>query len=306
MAILDQQPSVSVIIPTLNRDEYLLLSVQDMLAQDYANFDIVVVDQSPAPTPEMQILIDQNPERLRYFNVDFKGLPQARNYGWQHSNAEIVIYVDDDIRSEDTLIREHIACYSDPDIGMVAGGIDEAHRRLDDGPKVGVFCRWSCTPYRGFASQTDQWVDHVPGGNFSARRELLEQAGGVDEHLTLGAALYEESELSLRVKRVTDKQLFFKANARLLHLAADDGGCRVVNDVPKYIWGLSHNRAIVMRRYLNPLQRVVALGFLFRLVLAYAWSDKSLGVIGAFWRGYQLGRKNALLPPKCTEMRSAG
>ena len=294
--------SVSVIIPTLNRDKYLLLSVQDMLAQDYDDFDIIVVDQSPAPTPEMQVLIEANPNKLKYYNVDFKGLPQARNFGWQHSEAEIVIYIDDDIRSEEQLIKEHVKCYQDPEIGMVAGGIDEAHRGLDDGPNVGVFSRWSCTPYRGFASHKDQWVDHVPGGNFSARRALLEQAGGVDEHLTLGAALYEESELSLRVKRVTGTKFWFQASARLLHLAADDGGCRVINDVPKYIWGLSHNRAIVMQRYLSPLQRLVAMFFLFKLVAAYAWSDKSPKVFISFIQGYMLGRKNAKDQPKCTVM----
>lgn len=294
--------SVSVIIPTLNRDKYLLLSVQDMLAQDYDDFDIIVVDQSPAPTSEMQVLIEANPNKLKYYNVDFKGLPQARNFGWQHSEAEIVIYIDDDIRSEDQLIKEHVKCYQDPEIGMVAGGIDEAHRGLDDGPNVGVFSRWSCTPYRGFASHKDQWVDHVPGGNFSARRALLEQAGGVDEHLTLGAALYEESELSLRVKRVTGAKFWFQASARLLHLAADDGGCRVINDVPKYIWGLSHNRAIVMQRYLSPLQRLVAMFFLFKLVAAYAWSDKSPKVFISFIKGYMLGRKNAKDQPKCTVM----
>ena len=294
--------SVSVIIPTLNRDKYLLLSVQDMLAQDYDDFDIIVVDQSPAPTSEMQVLIDANPDRLKYYNVDFKGLPQARNFGWQHSQAEIVIYIDDDIRSENQLIKEHVKCYENPEIGMVAGGIDEAHRGLDDGPNVGVFSRWSCTPYRGFASQTNQWVDHVPGGNFSARRELLARAGGVDEHLTLGAALYEESELSLRVKRVTGTKFWFQASARLLHLAADDGGCRVINDVPKYIWGLSHNRAIVMQRYLSPIQRLVAMFFLFKLVAAYAWSDKSLLVFTSFIKGYRLGRKNAKGQPKCTQM----
>ncbi|WP_164078394.1 glycosyltransferase family 2 protein [Alteromonas facilis] len=298
-----QTPKVSVIIPTLNRDKYLLLSVQDMLAQDYSNFDIIVVDQSPAPTAEMQILIKQNPHRLRYFNVDFKGLPQARNYGWQHSDADIVLYIDDDIRSDENLVKRHVECYQDCEIGMVAGGIDEAHRGLDAGPKVGKFSRWSCTPYRGFASHHDQWVDHVPGGNFSARRELLEQAGGVDEHLTLGAALYEESELSLRVKRVTGKKFWFKSEARLLHLAADDGGCRVVNDVPRYIWGLSHNRAIVMKRYLSPIQRCVAMLFLLKLVAAYAWANKSLKVFLSFWQGYSLGVNNAQLPPKCTDMR---
>ncbi|MCV2886689.1 glycosyltransferase [Aestuariibacter sp. AA17] len=291
-------PSISVVIPTLNRDKYLIQSIRDMLQQQYDDFEIIVVDQSPAPTEDVQALIASNPDKLRYFNVDFKGLPQARNYGWQASTKDVVLYIDDDIRANEHLVAQHAECYRDASIGMVAGGIDEAHRRLDDGPRVGVFSRWSCTPYRGFANHADQFVDHVPGGNFSVRRDLIKAAGGVDEQLNLGAALYEESELSLRIKQRTGTKIFFKAQARLLHLAAEEGGCRVLNDVPKYIWGLSHNRAIVMYRYLNPLQRFVSAFALIKLVLAYSWSDRSLRPIRAFvagfWRGRLAGKQQAM------------
>ena len=296
-------PSVSIIIPTLNRDAYLHEAMQDMLAQKYDDFDIIVVDQSEKPTANVQKLIDEHSDKLRYFNVEFKGLPQARNYGWQKSDKDIVLYIDDDIRSDENLVSRHVDCYQNNAIGMVAGGIDEAHRGLDDGPKVGKFSYWSCTPYRGFANQQDQYVDHVPGGNFSVRRELIERAGGVDEQLNLGAALYEESELSLRIKQKTGTSIFFKADARLLHLAASDGGCRVINDVPKYVWGMSHNRAVVMYRYLNAFQRIVAMGFLIKLVLAYSWSDKSFNPIQAFFSGLKQGKMAARNPAQCTLLK---
>ena len=293
-------PKVSVIIPTLNRDAFLFQSMQDILAQDYPDFELVVVDQSPKPTDDVKALIDANPDKIRYFNVDFKGLPQARNFGWQRAEGEILLYIDDDIRAGDQLIKEHAQCFNDASIGMVAGGIDEAHRRLDDGPKVGVFSPWTCTPHRGFASHTNQFVDHVPGGNFSVRRALIAEAGGVDEHLNLGAALYEESELSLRIRKKTGTRIFFKAQARLLHLAAEEGGCRVNNDVPRYIWGLAHNRAVVMHRYLTPLQKVSAWVSLLRLVSAYAWADKSYLPFKAFFSGYKEGRKAGQLQARCS------
>ena len=47
------------------------------------------------------------------------------NYAWQKARYPLIIYVDDDIRCGNDLIREHVAAYRDADIGAVAGGIDE-------------------------------------------------------------------------------------------------------------------------------------------------------------------------------------
>ncbi len=290
---------VSVVIPTLNRDGYLGDSIRDMLAQEYPVFEIIVVDQSENVSDEIKALITENKDNLRYFQVEFRGLPQARNFGWQHAQYPIVLYIDDDIRSDCYLIQNHILCYGNTNVGLVAGGIDEEHRPLDNKEPSGTFNYWTCSPHRGFASNKNQSVVQVPGGNFSIKRTVMEHVGGVDEYLNIGAALYEETDLALRVKKL-GYGIKFQANARLLHLAAFDGGCRVVNDVPKYMFGLGHNRSIVITRHLKWYHTVTAYFRLLLLGVAYSKSDVSIKPFIALLRGIVAGRRSGLKSAVCS------
>ena len=294
---------VSVVIPTLNRDGFLHDSINDMIKQDYSKFEIIIVDQSDKISPEIEKLTQEHGSIVRYYhNVGFKGLPQARNFGWQNAKYEIVLYIDDDIRADNNLIKNHAECYVDADVVLVAGGIDEQHRGLDDKEPTGSFNPWTCTPHRGFASKRDQIVNHVPGGNFSVRKDIIEKVNGVDETLNIGAALYEETDFSLRVKKL-NKKILFKANARLLHLAADTGGCRVTNDIPKYMKGLAHNRSLVISRHLKVYHKFTAYIRLLLLGLSYSRSAKSIKPFFTTIEGIMAGRKAGLQPVVCGNYR---
>lgn len=282
---------VSVVIPTLNRDEFLFDSINDMINQDYDKYEILVVDQSDNINEKIEELVKNNSEKIRYFrNLGFKGLPQARNFGWQNAKYEIILYIDDDIRADKNLIKNHASCYIDNDVVLVAGGIDEKNRGLDDKEPSGSFNPWTCTPHRGFASKKNQIVSHVPGGNFSIKKDVIITVNGVDETLNIGAALYEETDLSLRVKKL-NKKIIFKADARLLHLAADTGGCRVPNDIPKYMFGLSHNRSLVISRHLNWYHKITAYARLLLLGLSYSKADKSFNPLFSTFTGMKAGIK---------------
>lgn len=282
---------VSVVIPTLNRDGFLYDSISDMIKQDYPTFEIIIVDQSDNLNNEIEKLVKDNSDLVRYYrDVGFKGLPQARNFGWQNAKYEIILYIDDDIRADNNLIKNHAECYEDSEVVLVAGGIDEQHRGLDDKEPSGSFNPWTCTPHRGFASKRDQIVSHVPGGNFSVKKDIIEKIKGVDETLNIGAALYEETDFSLRIKKL-NKKILFKANARLLHLAADTGGCRVTNDIPKYMKGLAHNRSLVISRHLKVYHKFTAYARLLLLGLSYSRSDKSLKPFLSTIEGIMAGRK---------------
>lgn len=294
---------VSVVIPTLNRGEFLYDSINDMLNQDYDNYEIIVVDQSDKINQKIEELINNNAHKIRYYHeVGFKGLPQARNFGWQNAKYEIILYIDDDIRTDKDFISNHVECYNDPEVVLVGGGIDEQHRGLDDKEPSGTFNYWTCKPHRGFASHHDQEVTHVPGGNFSVRKETIEKVDGVDEYLQFGSAEFEETDLSLRIKKL-NKKIVFKANARLLHLAADTGGCRVLNDIPKYMKGYAHNRALVISRHLKFYHKPVAYGRLLQIGLSYSRTAKSLKPFFATIKGVLLGRKSGRLPVKCNNYR---
>lgn len=294
---------VSVVIPTLNRDGFLHDSVNDMIKQDYPKFEIIIVDQSDTVSQEIEKLAQSHSDKVRYYHkVGFKGLPQARNFGWQNAKYEIVLYIDDDIRADKDLVQKHVTCYKDEKVGLVGGGIDEKHRALDNKEPSGSFNTWTCTPHRGFASYKDQTVEHVPGGNFSVRKSVIKELNGVDETLNVGAALYEETDFSLRVKDL-GYNILFKADARLLHLAAETGGCRVINDIPKYMRGLAHNRSLVISRHLKIHHKFTAYIRLLILGVSYSRSAKSLKPFFRTIEGIVAGRRAGLEPVLCGNYR---
>lgn len=284
---------VTVIVPTLNRGGFLLDCLKDLLAQEHSPLEILVVDQSPVVDERVRDLAEEHKDVISYQRVDLRGLPQARNYGWRNARFDAMLYVDDDIRCGPGLVAEHLRALRLPNVGLVGGGIDEAHKPLDAGPPTGYFRRWTATPVRGFAAVDEHFADHAPGGNFSVWRTAIQQVGGVDGEFSRGAGLYEETDLCLRVKQA-GYRIYFNGNARLTHLAAPGGGCRVEN-VGDYVWGLARNRAMLIRRHLRWYHWPTALARLLLLTARYAVYYREPSVFPRAHGGFTDGW--GILPP---------
>ena len=260
---------VTVIVPTLNRAGFLPACLADLLAQNHRPLEILVVDQSDDRADGIGELPGRHRDVVSYYRVGFQGLPEARNFGWQYARHDAIVFVDDDIRCGPELVAEHLRALRLPGVGLVAGAIEEAHGEGSGRSGLaGRFHRWTATPERGFASHAEYDVDHAPGGNFSTWRTVVTQVGGFDEALNVGAALYEELELCLRVKE-RGHRIYFNGRARVTHLAAGDGGCRVAN-VGSYVRALAHNRALLIRRHLRWFQTPVAVARLGLLGASYS------------------------------------
>jgi len=229
--------------------------------------------------------------------VQFRGLPLARNYGWQKAKYEAIIFVDDDIRCGPSLVSEHLRGLARPNAGMVAGGIDEGISSEEISVAVGQFNSWTASPVRSFGANGECLVQHVAGCNFSVWRSILQATGGFDEALATGAALYEETELCLRVRKC-GFDIYFNGSARLQHLAAGNGGCRVP-DLPQYMGSLAHNRAVLIRRHLRWFQTPVAYFRLFLLFISYAVHYHTLRIFGPGIIGLLKGVQAAKQPPLC-------
>lgn len=259
---------VTVVVPTLNRGDYLYNCLYDLIAQDHRPLEILVVDQSPSVPEKIQLLVDQYPELITYHRVAFKGLPLARNFGWRHARYDAIVYVDDDIRCPPNLVTEHLRALQLPNVGAVAGSISEEGRPENSTRRAGRFRYWTATPERNYSQPGEYEVDCVAGCNFSTWRNIALQVGGIDEQLNEGAALYEETEYSLRIKRAGFR-VYYNSSAHLYHLVSPSGGCRI-DQVVSYVWALAHNRTIIIRRHLSWYQQPVAFTELIRLGLAYA------------------------------------
>ena len=85
---------VSVIIPTYNRKDKVLLSIKSVLDQSYDNLEIIVVDDCSTDGTE-EVLKNINDTRVVYHRLSHnQGAAHARNYGVMNANSEIVAFND--------------------------------------------------------------------------------------------------------------------------------------------------------------------------------------------------------------------
>lgn len=294
----EHPPGATVVVPTINRGGFLAPCLRDLLAQTYRPLEILVVDQSETVPDEVRALAPAHPDVISYYQVGFRGLPTARNFGWQRARHERIVFVDDDIRCDAYLVAEHVRALAQPGIGAVAGGIDEANKVDVSGGRIGFFNRWTATPRRSFCEEGWVEVDHGPGGNFSVWREAVRQAGGLDEAMDIGAALYEETDLFLRIG-AAGYRVWFNGSARLTHLAAPSGGCRV-DEVERYVFSLAHNRSVLIRRHTRRYHRATAFGRLALLASSYARAYRRPGALFAALRGAREGYAAGEHAPVCT------
>lgn len=281
----------SIIIPTLNRTDFLLNTLKDLVVQDFKeNFEIIIVDQSTQQDQKIDAFAAKHPLVKYHFITHFKGLPEARNYGAKMANYEYLLFLDDDISCGSNLLREHLESFKHNSVEIGAGGITEKHL-INTGNTTGCFKSISATPIAGFhlKSNSNSYVDHAKGCNFSVKKQVYFEVGGIDEQLTKGAALYEETDFCLRVRKAGYK-IWFNYDAHVVHLAAETGGCRVP-EIDKYIYSLARNRSLIIKRHLPWYFQLTAKMHLLKLVLAYIKAYKSKSIWIAYLEGKKEGKK---------------
>jgi GT2 family glycosyltransferase len=293
---------ISVIIPTLNRTEFVLNTLKDLVKQECDfPFEIVIIDQSDQVDIDVLNFCKNSPLCVYHHITFFKGLPEARNFGWQKAIYNYILYIDDDINCKEDLLHEHFSILKDDAIGVVAGGIVEVYKNNQE-CKVGDFNYWTATPLRGFHKKGTFEVIHGGGGNFSTKKEVLLKINGIDENFTKGAALYEETDFCLRVRQ-SGYKIMFHSNASVNHLAAETGGCRVPN-IKKYIASLVRNRSLIISRHVKGIYKITATLYLLKLVSAYVFSYKEISFfkqfISSFKEGMAVG-KNKVICTKYTD-----
>jgi len=88
-----QLPLVSCIMPTYNRREFVPHAIRYFLRQDYANKELVVIDDG---TDDVSDLVPKD-ERIRYFRLDKKATLGAKlNLACEHARGTIIAHWDDD------------------------------------------------------------------------------------------------------------------------------------------------------------------------------------------------------------------
>ena len=218
------QPLISVVIATLNREQYLLECLSSVLAQTYPSFEIVIVDQSSDGT--LPGAIEQHfprEDRVKYVHMEHAGLSRARNRGLEHATGKIVAFIDDDALAQPCWLEAMAETLdTDSKAGLVTGRIDPIwmKARPDWYPKEREFL----LGLYDIGEQVRELPEHdLPlGGNMAGRRDLILACGSFDERFGFNGFRKrpllsgEDSLLAERVKRA-GYLLYYNPRAVIQH-----------------------------------------------------------------------------------------
>ena len=88
---------VSVIIPVYNVERYIGECINSVIAQDYKELEIVLVDDgSTDSSGDICEEYAEKDSRIKVYHIDNSGLSGARNYGTAKATGEFVCYLDGD------------------------------------------------------------------------------------------------------------------------------------------------------------------------------------------------------------------
>lgn len=97
------RPFFSIVIPTYNRAGFIKAAVESALAQNYDNFEVIVVDDGSKDDTE-EVLKDIDDPRLAYHKINNGERGRARNYGASLAKGAYVNFFD----SDDLLLHNHL------------------------------------------------------------------------------------------------------------------------------------------------------------------------------------------------------
>ncbi|MDB4875817.1 MAG: glycosyl transferase family 2 [Gemmatimonadetes bacterium] len=296
---------LSVVIPTLNREESLCATIEHFVSREtYDRFEVIVIDQTASHSAETERYLASAASRIRLVRVDYRSLPRARNHGVRLAAGEVVVFVDDDVIPTDGFLAAHAAAYADPTIGGVTGPAVSPGAALVPMDRVPAEF-WSALERRG-AMRFDLDVAFdarwAVGCNMSFRRESILAVGGFDERF-FDVATGEDAEFSHRLIQ-TGARIRYEPCAALVHLQQPSGGCKSTAAVDRRMMNATanivyqHSRQRPMPRHFWPtLARHFRRDVLTRRRLA-----TGAIVPGAWWfargvaKGLVLGRKASVLP----------
>jgi len=223
-----KMPLLSIIVTsyTMGRLSDIYELLDSIRAQTYTNVETILVaersrelyDRIKAYTQEKSI---PNPKVI--FNDGELGLSAARNLGIKHAEGDIIAFIDDDVLPFSDWAEEIVKTYQDSSVIGATGPIlplwkDEP---MDWFPSQFDWIL-SCSSFSGITEK--RAVRNVWGTNMSFRREAFDLSGLFLTHLGakgggggLGKQDFagEETEFSIRLRRITGKSIIYNPNIRV-------------------------------------------------------------------------------------------
>lgn len=190
------QPPVTVIIPSFNEARVIEASVRRVLASDYPELQVIVVDDgsTDGTSGVVERAFGDEP-CVTLLTLVNGGKARALNQALRVATAEIIIALDADTQFEVTTIDRLARWFADPAVGAVAGNAKVGNR-------INLVTRWQAVEYvtaqnleRRALARFDA-ITVVPGAVGAWRRAALDAVGGYPVD-----TLAEDQDLTIAIQR---------------------------------------------------------------------------------------------------------
>ncbi len=226
-------PFVSVLVPAYNEERTIAQSVASILASDYPQFEVIVINDGSTDATETVLQPLRGDPRLHYVAKPNGGKASALNLGLQRARGEIVLFTDADSLFEPDTIRNGVAYFSDPTVAAVSGNDTVLHPR-GALQRMLVVTSHIGTGFVRRALSMLGVLQIIPGNLGLVRTEILQRLGGFRE------VWGEDLEVTLRLQRERLKVVY-------------GASTRVLAECPHTLAGLWKQRVRWLRSYLKVL-----------------------------------------------------
>jgi GT2 family glycosyltransferase len=209
--------SVSVVIVTYERPEYLERCLARLMQQTRPPDEVFVVDASVSD--KSRKVADRLNNSTYISNPPGRGsMTNSRNVGWRVSGGDIVAFIDDDAFAAPDWLEHLVSPYADETVGGVGGrAVRSEFDVADPADRVGALAP-DGQLIANFEAAAPVGLDvcHLIGCNMSFRRSVLERVGGFREDYP-GTEVREETDLCFRVIE-EGLRLRFEPEALVVHV----------------------------------------------------------------------------------------
>lgn len=217
-------PDISIIVPTYNRSDYLQDTLHSLLytSAEANSYEILVIDNnSTDDTPEVvnKVIKLHSDIHIRYIKESKQGLSHARNRGIEEAAAEVLLFLDDDIRTESSFIGAWLSFFKR--YPHASGGGGKIQVQFDD-PRPEWMSHF-LMPLLGHHDLGDSIKTYPAnkypfGGNMAFRKEVFDRYGTFHADLgRKGKQLKASEEKEFYSRFDESEQIYYVPKALLYH-----------------------------------------------------------------------------------------
>ena len=219
MAPATALPSLSIVIPARNEERDIAAAVRSHLAQDYPDFEVVVVeDRSTDATPRILDQLAARDPRLRIVPGEeprpgWLGKPSALARGAAAAQGEVLLFADADVRYDSRCASEAVRHLTRHRIDLLAlVPRMEARGFWENVLMPNLLFLFYCGP--AFLANRDRtrWFALGGGAGNLVRRSAYEAIGG---HAALKDSVIDDVKLALLLKRAGYRTRAVRAEDRI-------------------------------------------------------------------------------------------